>query len=182
MRSNQVTRQDNDDIDTQAADYNHKRLFSRENFAFDDDVWDLTFRSTIASRRRSRVVFTSFPDSVKNDVKQYVIDGILGAKLSNQWARATTVTLKKAFQLLAEKHNTHFSPLALTQDDACSIEEYFCQEGHVDARAHIAVVARFATFLREKHQGLPTDFRPNPLAAPSSKNRGRSYSEGLVLQ
>ena len=33
--------------------------------------------------------------------------------------------------------------------------------------------------MREQHDGLPTDFRPNPLAVPAIKGKRRTFSEGL---
>lgn len=179
MVSSQVRSQDKDELESRSIDNSYRRLSSRENIAFDNDVWDLSFRSNIATRSATRVSFTNFPDIVKYQVKQYVRDGILGANLSNSWALRTVRALKQAFQLLAEKHGSHFSLLSLTQDDACIIEELFCQEGNINPREKIATVARFTIFLREQYPSLPANFRLNPRAAPSSLKRKRTYSEGL---
>ena len=180
MKSSQVRLQDKGDQESPSVDQSYIYPSSHKNISLDDDVWDLTFRSNIATRKSTRVSFTSFPDSVKYEVKQYIRDGILGANFSNGWASTTLVALRQAFQLLAEKHGTHFSLFSLTQDDACAIEELFCQEVCSKPRSKIATVARFLEFLREQYPDLPASFRVNPRVAPSSKVK-RTYSEGLEM-
>lgn len=113
-------------------------------------------------------------------MKEYIIHGIYGAGLSNSWASYTIGVLRKALRFLVEKHGSPFSPLALTRDDARSLEEHLCQSGRKRIDDEISTVARFAVFLRHKYQGEPAEFRPNPRAAPaSSHSERRTYSEGL---
>jgi len=87
--------------------------------------------------------------------------------------------LRKAFRFLGERHGADFSPLRLIRDDACALEEYFRQTGIVSARNQLAIIARFAAFLREQYDGSPTDFRPNVRAAPKVEYMKRSFTEGL---
>ncbi len=141
-------------------------------------MWDLRYRSTTA-RGSDIVRFHVFPDGMKNEVKEYIAFGILGEDLSNSWVHGTVAALKKATQLFVEIHGAHFSPLQLVQNDARLLEEHFRQIGLTCSRSGIAIVARFAEFLRDKYSGQPSDFHPNPLAAPPQKDKRRSYSEGL---
>src|SRR6266446_3572084 len=76
MISSKGRLQDKDDQESQSVDQSYKYPSSRENIAFDDDVWDLSFRSNVATRSVTRVSFTNCPDIVKYQVKQYVRDGI----------------------------------------------------------------------------------------------------------
>ena len=116
---------------------------------------------------------------MKNEVKEYIAFGILGEDLSNSWVHDTLAALKKASQLFVEIHGADFSPLQLVQNDARLLEEHFRQMGLTGARRDIVTVARFAEFLRDKNNGQPSDFHPNPLAVPPRRNKRRSYSEGL---
>ena len=144
-------------------------------------MWDLNFRATTASQPSyNRISFAAIDNAVKYDVKEYIIHGIYGAGLSNSWASQTVGVLRKALQFLVEKHGSPFSPLALTRNDARSLEEHLCQSGRKHIDVEISTVARFAVFLRQKYQGKPAEFRPNPRAAPASSYTERgTYSEGL---
>ena len=142
-------------------------------------MWDLKYRSTTAKGSDGKVRFHVFPDGMKNEVKEYIAFGILGEDLSNSWVHGTVAALKKASQLFVAIHGVDFSPLQLVQNDARLLEEHFRQMGLTCSRRDIAIVARFAEFLRDKYNGQPSDFRPNPLAAPPRRDKRRSYSEGL---
>jgi integrase len=159
----------------------YEHLFPQGYFRFDDDVWDLNFRATTASPPSyNRISFAAIDNAVKYDVKEYIIHGIYGAGLSNSWASQTMVVLRKALQFLVEKHGPPFSLLALTRDDARSLEEHLSQSGRKRIGDEISTVARFAVFLRQKYQGEPAEFRLNPRAAPASScTERRTYSEGL---
>ena len=99
--------------------------------------------------------------------------------LSNGWVQHSMAALRKTFRVLIERHGADLSPLRLTRDDAFVLEEYFRRTGIASARKQLAIVARFAAFLREQFDGSPADFRPNVLAAPKVDYKKRSFTEGL---
>src|SRR5947207_11945201 len=107
-----------DDRDEEDLHSRYRHLFSQAHFAFVDDIWDLRYRSTTAKGSVGKVRFHVFPDSMKNEVKEYIAFGILGEDLSNSWVHGTVAALKKATQLFVEIHGAHFSPLQLAQNDA----------------------------------------------------------------
>jgi len=99
--------------------------------------------------------------------------------LSNGWAHGSMAALRKTFRFLEERHGADISPLKLTRCEAFEVEEYFRQSGIASARKQLAIVARFATFLREQYDGAPADFRPNILAAPKNEYKKRTFTEGI---
>ena len=167
---------DREDLVGRAAPPNY---FLHESFSFDEDRWDLNFRSTVARPCSGRVSFTDFSPEVKNYVKEFIANGILVAGRSNGWAQTSMAALRKAFRFLDQRYTADLSPLNLTRYDAIALEEHLRETGITRARAELGIVARFAAFLREQHNGLPTDFRPNPLAVPAIKGKRRTFSEGL---
>jgi integrase len=155
------------------------KYFLHENVSFDQDKWDLNYRSTVARPCDGRVSFIDLTPSVKNYVKEFIADGIQVAGLSNGWVHKSMAALRKAFRFLVERHGVDLSPLRLTQYDAFALEEYFRHSGVAAARSQLAIIARFAAFLRERYDGSPADFRPNVLVAPRVNYTKRSYTEGL---
>jgi integrase len=157
----------------------HPKYFLHENVSFDEDRWDLNYRSNVARPCDGRVSFADFAFPVKNYIKEFIANGILVVGLSNGWVHKSMAALRKAFRFLVERHGADFSPLRLTRYDAFALEEYFCQNGIAAARAQLAIIARFAAFLRDQYDGSPADFRPNALVAPNVDNKKRSFTEGL---
>ena len=154
------------------------KIFPHENIAFDADVWDLLFRATTACPPGGgKISFCAFSPSVKDEVKNFIAHLCWGEGLSNGRLQAALVTLRKALPLLEERHAVDFSLLKLSQADALAIEDLFAPLNR--GREHVTVVARFAKFLRERHAGEPTDFRPNPLSLPIRRKSKRTYSDGL---
>jgi integrase len=183
MVANPAFQPDNDAPEKLLVHKNDRHLFSGKYFQFEADVWDLNFRATVASvPSYNRINFASFGTAVKDDVKEFILHGIAGAGLSNSWAIQTIAALKKANQFLVEKHGRDFSPLALTRNDARSLEEHLCQSGRKNIAAEIAIISRFAAFLRQKYQGEPAEFHLNQRAVPArSSLEKRTYSEGLEM-
>ncbi len=144
-------------------------------------MWDLRFRETAAqSASHSRLSFRAFPPLVKEDVKEFIARDSWGAGFSNSSMQGILSILRQAIAFLEQRLGDEFSPTNLTRNDAIAIEEYFTYlENQYTRRNHIACVARFAAFLRERHAGEPADFRPDPQAMPYTSNTGRSYSQGL---
>jgi integrase len=155
------------------------RYLVPEDFDFDEDVWNFTFRSTVARRSSGKVSFAAFPASIKREVKEFLAHGTLVLGLSNSWMHSAVAALKKALLPLCEEHGSQFSLLNLAQQDAMFVEETISQSGVIHARRQIALVADFAEFLRERYDGRPAGFRPHPQAAPPHHYTKRSYSEGL---
>ncbi len=155
------------------------KYFLHESVLFEEDRWDLNYRSNVARPVDGRVSFADFTPSVKNYIKEYIANGILAIGLSNGWAHKSMAALRKAFRFFVERHSADLSPLRLTRYDAYALEEYFRQTGIAAARAQLAIVARFAMFLREQYDGSPADFRPNIQAAPKVDHRKQSFTEGL---
>lgn len=155
------------------------RYLAPEGFVFDEDVWNFSFRSTVARRSSGRVSFAAFPASIKREVKEFIAHGTLVVGLSNSWMNSATAALKKALLPLCERHGSQFTLLNLTEQDAMLVEETITHSGVTHARRQIALVADFAEFLRERYDGQPAGFRPHPQAAPQHHYVRRSYSEGL---
>lgn len=155
------------------------KYFLHESVSFEEDRWDLNYRSNVARPVDGRVSFSTFTSPVKDYIKEYVANGILVMGHSNGWVHKSMAALRKAFRFFVERHGVDISPLRLTRDDAYALEEHFRQSGVAAARPQLATVARFATFLREHHNGSPADFRPNVQAAPKVDHRKQSFSEGL---
>lgn len=153
--------------------------FLHESVSFDEDKWDLNYRSNVARPCDGRISFTDFTPPVKQYVKEFIANGIVVMGLSNGWAHKSMAALRKAFRFLEERHGTQLSPLKLTSYDAFELEEYFRQSGIASARAQLAIVDRFAKFLRGQYDGAPADFRPNILAAPKNEYKKRTFTEGL---
>jgi integrase len=156
-------------------------LFLHRDFTFDSDVWDLNFRAIVAEKPASnRFSFRAFPPSVKDDVKEFIARDCWGAGLSNGSIRTTLSTLRLAIVFLEQRVGENFSPVNLSRHDAAAIEEHFTYlKSQTIQRRYVACVAQFATFLRERHGGEPTDFRPDPQNIPLIHSKGRSYSQGL---
>jgi integrase len=155
------------------------KYFLHENVSFDEDRWDLNYRSNVARPCDGRISFTDFAPQVKQYVKEFIANGIVVMGLSNGWAHKSMAALRKAFRFLEERHGAELSPLRLTRCEAFELEEYFRQSGIASARAQLELVARFAKFLREQYDGSPADFRPNILAAPKDDYKRRTFTEGL---
>ncbi|MFL5626973.1 MAG: hypothetical protein ACJ788_15425, partial [Ktedonobacteraceae bacterium] len=155
------------------------KYFLHESVSFDEDKWDLNYRSNVARPCDGRVSFTDFTPPVKRYVKEFVANGILVKGLSNGWAHGSMAALRKTFRFLEERHGADISPLKLTRCEAFEVEEYFRHSGIASARKQLAIVARFAMFLREQYEGAPADFRPNILAAPKNEYKKRTFTEGI---
>jgi integrase len=167
---------DKDDLAGQGI---HPSYILHSSISFDEDRWDLNFRSTVARPCAGRISFAEFSSAVKNYVKEFIADGIFVAGLSNGWAVKVMTTLRKTFRVFEKRHNADISPLAWTRYDAIALEDYIREAGVTRPREELVIVARFAAFLRERHNGLPAEFHPNPLVVPRHKETRRTYSEGL---
>jgi len=178
MMVNNPSPADRDDLEKQDSRPAFKYL-APQDFAFDEDVWNFSFRSRVARRSSGKVSFVAFPDPIKHAVKEFIIHGTLVVGLSNTWMGQALAALKKALLPLWEQHGPQFSFLSLTQQDAMIVEDTISQSGVTNARGQIAIVARFAEFLRERYDGQPSSFRPRLQAAARHHYMKRSYSEGL---
>ena len=112
-------------------------------------------------------------------MKEFVANRMLAVGLSNGSIQKTMVALRKLFRFLVQRHGANLSPIGLNRYDALALQDYFCQTETSKAHEGLAIVARFAAFLREQYNDQPDDFRPNPLAAPRVRDTKRSFSEGL---
>lgn len=126
-----------------------------------------------------KMSFVEFPGQLKCYVKDYVAYAWLGHDMSNSWIRVMLVSLRMMVRVLSERHGEMPSPLVLDREDARSIEEYIAALDQRRRRARVSLIARFAAFLRDHHDGRPDDFWPDPGNVPPDPARSRSYSEGL---
>lgn len=146
-------------------------------FERDSDRWDLSSRETVAlSPGGSTLTFDALPAPWKDDVKAYIVHGLLVDRLSNGWARSTMTVLRRLARLCEDRHAGQH-PTQLDEADARIMERDARNSQRVKARSELRQVARFAEFLRERHAGQPASFRPNPHGLPRPRWR-KTYSEG----
>ncbi len=145
---------------------------------YEDDVWDLGYRATTAGAPSDqKISFREFRPTIAEMVKGFLAEGILGAGFSNSWAQGTLVALRQLIRLLDERRGDDYSPLHLETEDARAVEDHF--RGFKQGRHKVATIRDFATYLRQRHNGRPADFRPDPRGVPPRRGKDRSYSEGL---
>ena len=101
MKPLQTGPPDNADLANQPV-RNHDYFF-HENFSFDDDVWDLSYRATVARPSQGRIHFDSLPPKVKNEVKEFIANRILAVGLSNGSAQRSMVAIRKSLRFLAQR-------------------------------------------------------------------------------
>ena len=147
-------------------------------FAYDQDGWDLSYRNTMAVPRSASIAnFDAFPPMWKPDVKDFIADAILARNLSNGWVQATLSTLRLLMRIVINGRDLDAGPAMLDARDARRVEDHARGEGLVNGRSAISIMRQFSEFLRERHQGEPRTFRPDPHAVPSTRHR-KTYSEG----
>ncbi|MBI2204833.1 MAG: hypothetical protein HYU41_13365 [Candidatus Rokubacteria bacterium] len=146
---------------------------------FEEDVWNLAFRSTIAGSPSShKISFTEFPEPWRDDVKAFITQALLDAR-SNSWILSTLGVLRWLLRILQDRSAASRPPAMLTADDARAVEEWFATSGREQARAELTAIAEFAAFLRRQHRGNPAHFRPSRRAAPPDRRGRAPFTEGL---
>lgn len=126
-----------------------------------------------------KISFGDMPEPIKEHVKDYFAYIWLVEGLGNSHIRGVMTTLRLMVDILRARHGSVPSPLMLTREDAQAIEEHVAALAQTRGRAPVAVIARFAAFLREHHDGQPSDFKPDPANVPPDRWLRRTYTEGL---
>lgn len=146
---------------------------------FEEDVWNLAFRATIAGSPSShKISFTAVPEPWRDDVKAFIAQALLDDR-SNSWIGSRLVVLRCLLQILQDRPAASRSPTMLTGDDARVVEEWFATSGREQARAELTAIAEFASFLRRQHRGHPAYFHPSRRAAPPDRRGRGPFTEGL---
>lgn len=154
--------------------------YPHAGFTVEDDTWDLRSRTSVPLKpSQHRVSFRDISASNRSDVKAYILERMLCHKLSNSWVQSTLGTLRKLDWCVTSRKGADVVYTELTQADAIAFERFVRDLGRQNPRAEVAAAARFTDFLRERHQGHPAHFRPDPRAVPGQREEKRPLTQGL---